>query len=209
MKKILFYLLVSNLLLTAMTASTGCGGSESRHSPNVIPDYYPGSEINRNVEEYAVYNVLIDHILENYYLSDIQMVVIEDHTKSEGLIGGDDLFAIDREVIDDFYYKNTDQSHPLSEDFTIELDYVFISEEELPSVELADWEEFYEKYPDSQGILTLSRVGLNVELNQAVVCMSNVYGNLGGEGYCLPFIKENGAWRVFHEAIDIFTMWIA
>jgi hypothetical protein len=58
------------------------------------------------------------------------------------------------------------------------------------------WNEFYTGYPDSQGIMTISRVGFNREQDQALVYVGNQSDGKAGAGYCVLLTKENGVWTV-------------
>jgi hypothetical protein len=53
------------------------------------------------------------------------------------------------------------------------------------------------KYPDAFGVVGLSRVGFNAEMNKAVVYISQGSCGLGcGEGTCMMLVKEDCKWKV-------------
>ncbi len=56
------------------------------------------------------------------------------------------------------------------------------------------WRIFYDRYPNSQGVMEFSRVGFNVGRTQALVYVGNQVGPLAGEGVYLMLVKENGVW---------------
>jgi hypothetical protein len=57
------------------------------------------------------------------------------------------------------------------------------------------WSAFFEKYPDSGGYVTFSRVGFNGSGTQALVYVVRMCGGLCGSG-CYVFLeKKGGAWQ--------------
>jgi hypothetical protein len=58
------------------------------------------------------------------------------------------------------------------------------------------WEEFYQLYPKSQGIMSLSRIGFNPSKTQAIVYVGNECGGLCGIGDFFLLRKESGKWRI-------------
>ena len=58
------------------------------------------------------------------------------------------------------------------------------------------WAEFYQRYPDSHGILQLSRVGFNKKKDTALVYAGNQREGLSGAGYCILLSKRDGLWGV-------------
>jgi hypothetical protein len=59
-----------------------------------------------------------------------------------------------------------------------------------------DWGKFYLKYPKSQGIMSLSRVGFNRGLDRALVYIGNQSGGKTGVGYYVFMVKQDGGWQV-------------
>jgi hypothetical protein len=45
------------------------------------------------------------------------------------------------------------------------------------------WKDFYQKFPQAQGITLLSRVGFDEKSDRALVCEGTMTANLGGWGY--------------------------
>lgn len=60
----------------------------------------------------------------------------------------------------------------------------------------AFWDAFYKAYPGAQGHMTLSRVGFNQTLDEALVYVTNGAGELAWEGYYLLLSKVDRAWKV-------------
>ncbi len=85
------------------------------------------------------------------------------------------------DILRDFKTKNQTPMD-LERRFTLEATYVLISLEELESIfvnHATGWEDFYAKYPGSQGELSLSRVGFNEAKDMATFYAAN-QSHLGG-----------------------------
>lgn len=63
------------------------------------------------------------------------------------------------------------------------------------------WEVFYETYPKSPGIVTLSRPGFSADGTAAVIYMGNQYGWLAGHGQIYVFHRVSGKWEEGFEMI--------
>jgi hypothetical protein len=156
-------------------------------------------------EEYNVYSVLIN---TRYLDERIKLIVIEENTTKSTAEVSDELIKqnmpeLQQETVDDFKTAN-EQSYLLQREFNLPVNYVLISQEELNGIFGGGrgWDNFYNKYSDSQGIMTFSRVGFNAERSQALVCVGNQYHFLAGAGYIVLLVKEDGIWRVKHEVMS-------
>jgi hypothetical protein len=67
------------------------------------------------------------------------------------------------------------------------------------------WKDYYKKYPDSQGFLTLSRVGFNPDDDQALFYASNGCGGKCGTGSYVVMQRIGPNWRILKEII----IWIS
>jgi hypothetical protein len=126
-------------------------------------------------EEYAVYKAVIESV---YLTEGIELIVIRDRTAID--VSGESLDseleyvqeslgpAIESETLNDFKVKNK-RTHKLSQEFFLDVQYVLLSEVEFNKIFEAGggWTQFYKTYPNSQGIMTLSRVGFNAKMDQA------------------------------------------
>ncbi len=157
-------------------------------------------------EAYAVYSALIGERFDEF------VIVIKDHTAydraaREDLSGRlqwvkETMPAAQQETLNDFL-ANNEQSYPLKDFFDIRGTVILISEEKLRKIFQGefDWLEFYVYYPFSQGIMTLSRVGFNAEMDQALVYTGNQSGSLSGAGYYVLLTKEEGNWTIQDDTI--------
>lgn len=104
-----------------------------------------------------------------------------------------------KEAIRDLFRKNTSDC-----EFSIiggpSLSHVLIPTSECFGTSRSEgkdgWAMFYEKYPDSPGIIQLSRVGFSRDGSVAIVYMGNQRGWLAGSGRLRAYIKNNGHWEI-------------
>ena len=152
------------------------------------------------LEEYAVYSVVINDLLQP---GDRLLIVNEltDHVpyNNEGVFNYfKNEFGLSLETINDFNNRNTQQQR-LERLLDLDTRYMLISKEELNyffSAHGGRWEAFNERYPNSQGVAAVSRVGFNPEMNQALVYRSNSYADTGGGRGYIMLTKENGIWTI-------------
>lgn len=158
-------------------------------------------------EEYAVYSALIS---ARYVAGNIQQVVIHDQTGVDPFDNLDqrmeyvqnNIPELTQEMIDDFV-ENNKVAYPLESRFSLAVKYVLISEEQSRQIFAGQngWDEFYKQYPNSQGEMTLSRVGFNATRDMALVYVGNQSYWLAGAGYFLLMVKENNVWKVQQETM--------
>lgn len=162
-------------------------------------------------EESAVYAAAIQSRLGGVP----ELLVLADQTEVD--IGGQltetleyvtqQLPGIAPDTLASFHSRN-DRSYPLSPDLTLPSQHVLLSvteEQALFSAEGGGWEAFYQRYPNAQGVMRLSRVGFNAAMTQAVVYVGNQSHWLAGAGFYYLLTKENGTWRVTGEVM----VWIS
>ena len=155
-----------------------------------------------DAEEQSVYAAVIQKLYAapNYVIMD---------TTATGLMGTQDMSStLDHvllnmhnyalETADSFRARN-DAAYPLRPDMVIGAGYVLLSQNnktQLFNQNQDGWQLFYEKYPDTPGITSLSRVGFNYTLDQALVYAGTQSQWLAGAGYYLLLKKVNGTWIV-------------
>jgi hypothetical protein len=168
------------------------------------PQPTPATPVPESSDEYAVYSALI----QTRYIDpgSVELVVIQDQTSIEWV--NDDalsyieqeLGGVTRDLLQDFTDKNQ-ETRDLEAALNLSVDYVFISQAEQEALFSTDtgWTEFYEKYPASQGLLSLSRVGFNPQRDQALVYVGNQSDWLLGVGFYFLLAQRDGAWKVVEE----------
>jgi hypothetical protein len=86
--------------------------------------------------------------------------------------------------------------------FTLPVPYQIVASSEMHSIFGTPgnaWGRYYKKYPNSMGLLRLSRVGFNSDGNQAAFYVSNSCGGLCGEGSFVIMEKVDSNWKVLQE----------
>lgn len=107
------------------------------------------------------------------------------------------LISLERETICDFVSKNR-TSNPASPLVTSSGEFILISNAQLTRLfrDEVGWDRFYELYPHSAGILEFSRIGLNADVTQALVCAGTQIGRLMGRGTYWVLEKSGDGWHV-------------
>ena len=154
-------------------------------------------------QEYEIYAALIDatYVHTN---ANIRLIVLLEHTDMAPAYHGRATLdyvkkhapAVLPETLDDFESKNQ-ESYPLEHAFDLTVEYVLIGDVEKSAAfggRTQGWIDFYAKYPRSQGITWLSRVGFNSDRNQALVYMANRRHTLMGSGEYLLLAKDQVQW---------------
>jgi len=166
-------------------------------------------------EEYAVYRALLNHLYQNR--PDVGLLVLADHTGCvlPGLtspVQRDKMFdkavtrlpRVDPRTLQDFRAKNQGKC-PLAPRLELAKPYLLVSQTETEKLGL---KKLREKYPASQGLLILSRVGFSPDGAQALVYFTNgVFSQSTGRPEAwgrLVLLQKNGDhWQVKKEA----TLW--
>jgi hypothetical protein len=186
-RKTVFILLA--ILLTACTAPT----------PTPAPTPSAGQ---MDAEEQAVYSAL----LQKFYAAAVYVIMDTTSTSPGGIGDTDsnldhvlqDMRLVDPATTDSFRLRN-DTEHPIHASMDLGAPYVLLSQAEMNRIFAPNqdgWQVFYEQYPDAPGITTLSRVGFNATLDQALVYVGTMSHYLAGAGYFALLKKINGVWVV-------------
>jgi hypothetical protein len=140
-------------------------------------------------EEYAIYLACI----ERFY-SETQLTIICDQTNPIWRNQANRKeFALAKEIIDDYDRKN-DRSYLLSR-FFFSTRCRLLTYREYEEVLQKGWHAFHSRFPNSQGILSFSRVGFNYTKDAAVLYEENRNHELQGGSFVF-LKKENGEWIV-------------
>lgn len=177
-----------------------------------------------SADEYSVYSVVLEQL---YTSNEIRLLVIEDQTDKTSVYFSDSsepefeylnkhFPMISTATIYDYTSKNND-SQPLSRAFHLNTSYVLLSrkefkgfagEKETMEMSRDGWTKFYNDYPMSAGLISISRVGFDDKRAQALVYVSLVRGHdsgrMWGDGGYVLLIKRKGVWRVRKQA----TIWV-
>lgn len=174
----------------------------------------PGTEKWR--EEYAVWSTVIDQVFTD---TETKLFVVLDQTSYQdsddaglhkwlqGLLkrspelAASDLFA-------DFLVRSKRSIH-LQDKFTLDTDYVLVSEEQIDELLQKDsdcWTGFHRKYPDADGLLRLSGVGFNQTRDQALVYVRVQMVGFSWKGKHVVLSKKDGQWTVRHALLTLMEV---
>ena len=107
----------------------------------------------------------------------------------------DNFEGLDEETLDDFLAKNREQ-HLVEPDLNPGGRLICVDDREFEHVfrDGEGWERFRRTFPESDGTLRFSRIGLNRDVTQAMIYAGQQFDwHVGSGGYWL-FSKSNGVW---------------
>ncbi len=162
--------------------------------------------------DYEIYSLILDERFPDVKFSNIEFTVRQEtllwaiipmkseinlNSTFERLIS---LADADTSVFIDYISKN-ERIHNLdSNKFKVAGKVVIlISPEELEDYfdDWFHWDWFYDKYPDSDGLIVFTRIGYNSDKSQAIVGFEDVGGGRNGEGYFVYITKNNdNEWEI-------------
>jgi hypothetical protein len=198
------------LFFFVLSLMTNCNKKED----NIKPKFKLKTADNLDVNEYQIYSLIL-----NEKFSACNNLVIEQETSYRvsfpiGNTYYETLKAenrnLDTTIFIDYVNKN-DSAFNLENKFNSStISFTMISSEEIKyffnSQDLnKDWNEFYKKYPKSDGIIKFSRVGFNSDKSQAIVEIGHYYASLGADGFLIYLVKENNNWTI----IKIINTWVS
>jgi hypothetical protein len=155
-------------------------------------------------EEYAVYSVVLK---EHFSPPPKHLIVHQQTTNWEGftkrffseIISKNTSIRFDPSLAKDLSSKNKWK-------FTLEYKFSNVSVYLLTKQEDKDddnwtWKDFYKQhpeaqYPDTPGIVYITRVGFNQNHTQALLYCGNQSGEVAGRGYLFLLDKVDGKWQI-------------
>lgn len=161
------------------------------------------SQLDPDVEEYAVYNALLNN---KYTNKNTRQVLIMDQTRlnkpktlEQDLSSIQEHTPLASELVDSFLERNQ-QPYTLKPILDLDLEYQLLTQEEVDKFqqldEASNWKLFYKKYPDTVGFLHLSRVGFNRDLSQALVYLEHYHYEQPITGSYFLMTRNSGRWEV-------------
>ena len=168
-------------------------------------------------EEYAVYSALVVDARSYLLGTALQPLVIRNRTgldvhsgEMESVLARvqSSLPGVTPALLRDFQRRNA-RPHALESKLQVSFLYFLISEQEEADITRVQGgpdcrRPFEERYPNAQGIITLSRAGFNAQPDLALVYIGSALCK-DGAGYFVLMGKENGSWRVLEKVLT----WIA
>jgi hypothetical protein len=165
-----------------------------------LGDMFPGDKVSSDSQSKAKLLVIDDQTISNNFAA----TVGEDGWKR---VKQEFSSVISQETIDDYVAKNA-KSHQLTKSFDLKLKYTLVPKEKIDQIFKngpGGWGEFYRQFPDSVGLIALSRAGLNSGGNQAFVYISHGCGGLCGSGHYMLLVKNGQRWVVQKK----FMAWVS
>jgi hypothetical protein len=163
-------------------------------------------------EEYAVYSAVIP----SYAYEETGTFVIENPTtrlayevKLERLqfflFPNAPRVALSQETLDDFTARNK-TNRWLTPKLEMNREYRLVDVREIIRLagdmgqHLEKWTDFFKEYPSTHGFVSLSRVGFNRQMDQALVHIGWRCPGLCGHWSLLVLTKQDGVWNIISEA---------
>jgi hypothetical protein len=163
----------------------------------------PKPQTDPDVEEYAVYNDLLEAQFKGDELDQI-LIIDQTRVNSTELIE-QDLAAFQEnaplapELAASFKDRNK-QPYPLNPVLDFGVKYQLLTQEEVdelrPLDEASGWKLLYEKYPNSYGFVYLSRVGFNADFSEALIYTESFHYDQPIKGGYYLMVKQDGRWVV-------------
>jgi hypothetical protein len=153
-------------------------------------------------EQQAVYAFLLSNLYQHreYVIMDTTatgVTGVENTTQTLDYVL-QNMHSVDSGTVVSFRSRNG-AAYPISPDMNIGGPYTLLSQagrQKIFGENQSGWEIFYERYPQAPGITTLSRVGFNNSLDQALVYIGTQSNWLAGSGYYILLKKVDGAWNI-------------
>lgn len=182
---------------------------------------YPINDRSLQAQEYVIYDAVIKRIFVENVPEEkrIDLLVIQERTilqdkAIQGLRDGSVLLSrnvasVDEATLEDLEARNK-EPQSLSSLFSIPMNYTIVGTQELKnsfggSSDASEaWKRFYRRYPNSSGLIGLSRVGFNGKKNQALVLLERSCGPECADGQIVLLSKENNVWAVR----QVLTLWV-
>src|SRR6266404_8445193 len=173
-------------------------------------------EVNVSAESEAVYRSVLD---QKFVQDGVRLLVIQDvttgcpayedpeirskigpDTKSFVQIVSEGMRSAETSTIEN-YLESNKSSERIAIHANVGSNYVLVGEKDLAAVfrkgEIdRGWTRFSAKYPNSSGLIFLSKVGFNTDHTQAMLYAGRQCGGLCGSGSYLLLHKRNGKWVV-------------
>jgi hypothetical protein len=182
------------LLLTLLFFITACNAS-------LTPVPTPAAD-QVNAEEQAVYAFLLPKMYQNrgyviMALTATGPTGVENTAQTLDYVL-QNMHDVSSELATSFRSRN-DTTHPIRKDMDLGSPYTLLTQaarNQIFGQNQSGWDIFYNRYPQAPGITTLSRVGFNSTLDQALVYIGTQSNWLAGAGYYVLLKKGEAGWGI-------------
>lgn len=113
------------------------------------------------------------------------------------------MIGVEEQTADNFRLRNQ-QGVPVRPDMDLGLPYVLLTDDEFDeifNINSSGWDIFYTRFPNSPGISTVSQVGFNEQLTQALVYVGTLSHWKAGVGFYLLLEKVEDTWQVAQQVM--------
>ncbi len=153
-------------------------------------------------QEYEVYSDLFDRL---YKLKPTNIVVISDTTSIQdipSLSYVERKLSVAQTAMRNFEAKNKHQ-WPVEQSFKCQNKCVLLSSEQSEEIfrDKKGWQRFRIRFPNSSGLVTLSRVGFSGSLQEAVVYLTQTRDYLFGSSVFYRLRYRQGHWQLDGELV--------
>ncbi len=154
----------------------------------------------RTTEEYAVYSIVVIWV-HRQYRAGLAFRILDQtqpYELSDSQYLREQLAFVPQATLNNYKRVNT-EPFQLNDDPDLVQKYGLVHKESLDQIFGSDtdgWDNFYEKYPDTFGYISLSGVGFNSEIDRALVYTGSHCGYTCGAGYLYYLVKDLGIWRI-------------
>jgi hypothetical protein len=188
-------------IITALTVSFLLGGCAKQYTEPVV-----SFEDEAQQDEYEIYSLSVQHVYLRNLLSHnknpIEMIVIIKETNDLGEYWIEKFSEearrrnVSEEAVEDWVAENQSIKR-LQRKFKFSYDYDLVPRDELDKFDADNFfEEFYKKYPDSNGLISVSRIGFDGKKTTALVHVIHSYGTLGANYYFIVLKKTDDIWGI-------------
>ena len=157
-------------------------------------------------DEYVIYSLSIEYVyllnLLSHNKNPIESIVVIGETNDlgeywiENFVEDLDDRDVPEEVIEDWKLEAR-SIDPLIRKLDFSYKYFLPTREELDTFDADNFfGEFYEKYPDSNGLISVSRIGYDKARTTALIHVIHSYGTLGANYYFILLEKKAGSWGI-------------
>jgi hypothetical protein len=159
-----------------------------------------------NVEEQAVYAALLKHMYtaNALVIMDTTTTGVDNTNQTLDYIL-QNMHGVDQATVDSFRTRN-EKALSISSGMNIGVAYTLLSQSQRNQIfgqNQSGWEVFYNNYPNTPGITTLSSVGFNAAFDQALVYIGTQSNWLAGAGYYFLLKKGDGnVWTVDQQVMS-------
>lgn len=176
-------------------------GCAKPYSENELP-----YEDETEKEDYAVYSQSIKYVYQRNLLShnkrEIKSIVVISQTDEldeywrDKLVSDLENEGIQEEVVE-AWRKENESTSLLQRKFDFKYEYHMVTRTELGEYESDHFfNEFYKRYPDSNGLISVSRIGYDKTRNTALIHVIHSFGTFGARYYFIVLQKSTGGWDI-------------